>query len=40
MRLVKLGVISLVAFALLVFGLSVLIPSHVRISRAINVKLL
>lgn len=37
MRLVKLGMISLVAFALLVFGLSVLIPSHVRISRAINV---
>ncbi|MFT3822485.1 MAG: SRPBCC family protein [Chitinophagaceae bacterium] len=37
MRLIKLGLISVVVFFLLVLGISLLIPSHVRISRAINI---
>lgn len=37
MRLIKLAIISLVAIFLVVFLLSLLIPSHVRVSRAINI---
>jgi hypothetical protein len=38
MRLVKLGLLSFVFLFLLVTGISLFIPSHVRISRAVNVK--
>jgi hypothetical protein len=37
MRVVKLGLLSLLAFFLLVFFMSLLMPSHIRISRAINI---
>jgi hypothetical protein len=37
MRFIKLALISLVVLFLLVLGMSLLIPSHVRISRAINI---
>jgi hypothetical protein len=37
MRIVKLGIISFVAFFILLYLMSLLIPSHVRISRAINI---
>jgi hypothetical protein len=37
MRLIKLAIISAVAIFLLVFLMSLLIPSHVRISRAVNI---
>ena len=37
MRLVKLGVISIVIFSLLILLFSLLFPSEVRISRAINI---
>ena len=37
MRLIKLALISLVVLFLVVFLISLLIPAHVRISRAINV---
>ena len=37
MRLIKLALISFVAIFLVVFLLSLLIPSHVRVSRAINI---
>ncbi len=37
MRLIKLAIISFVAIFLVVFLLSLLIPSHVRVSRAINI---
>ena len=37
MKLIKLGLISLLVFFLMVFIMSLLIPSHVRISRAINI---
>ena len=37
MKLLKLGLISLVIFCLLILGLSLLFPSHIRISRAINI---
>ena len=37
MRFIKLALISLVVLSLLVLGMSLLIPSHVRISRAINI---
>jgi hypothetical protein len=37
MRVIKLGLISLVAFALLITLLSLFFPSHVRISKAIDV---
>jgi len=37
MRLIKLGLISVVFFFLLITSFSLLIPSHVRISRAINI---
>ena len=37
MRLIKLAIISAIVFAVLVFLMSLLIPSHVRISRAVNI---
>lgn len=37
MRLIKLAIISLIVFALLILFMSLLIPSHVRISRAVNI---
>lgn len=37
MRLVKLAIISAVVICLLVLGITSLIPSHVRISRAVNI---
>jgi len=37
MRLIKLGLISLVAFALMITGISLFFPSHVRISKAIDI---
>jgi hypothetical protein len=37
MRVLKLGLISIVVFSVLIFLLSLLIPSHVRISRAVNI---
>ncbi|WP_315816625.1 SRPBCC family protein [Paraflavitalea speifideaquila] len=37
MRFVKLGLISIVGLFLVIFLMSLLIPSHVRISRAINI---
>lgn len=36
MRLLKLAIISFFFFALLIFLMSLLIPAHVRISKAIN----
>ena len=36
MRFIKLGIISIVMIFLLFTGMSLFIPSHVRISRAIN----
>ena len=39
MRLIKLAIISAVVFTVLVFLMSLLIPSHVRISRADNINL-
>ena len=37
MRLFKLFIISIISFFLLITGISLLIPSHVRISRATNI---
>ena len=37
MRLLKLFGVSILIFGILILGLSVLFPSHVRISRAINI---
>ncbi len=37
MRILKLGILSIVFFFLLITGFSLFIPSHVRISRAINI---
>lgn len=37
MKLLKLGLISAIVFALLLTGISMLIPSQVRISRAIDI---
>lgn len=37
MRLIKLGIISIVVLFVVVLLLSLLIPSHVRVSRAINI---
>lgn len=37
MRLIKLALISVVVLFLVIWGLSLLIPSEVRISRAINI---
>jgi hypothetical protein len=37
MGVIKLGIISLVVFALLITGISLFIPSHVRISKATDI---
>lgn len=37
MRIIKLGIISILFFGLLITGFSLFFPSHVRISRAINI---
>lgn len=37
MRVVKLGIISAIVLGLLILGITALIPSHVRISRAVNI---
>ncbi len=37
MQIIKLGLISLVAFALLITMFSLFIPSHIRISKAIDI---
>lgn len=38
MRIIKLGLISFIFFGLLITGISLFFPSHIRISKAINVK--
>lgn len=38
MRLIKLAIISFVVFFVIITAMSLAIPSHVRISKAINVK--
>ena len=38
MRLIKLGLLSIVILFLLITGISLFIPSHIRISKAINIK--
>src|ERR1700750_1410270 len=37
MRFVKFGLISLIVMAVVLFALSLMLPAHVRISRAINI---
>jgi hypothetical protein len=37
MRIIKLAIISIVILFLVVYGISLLIPSHIRISRAANI---
>ncbi len=37
MRFIKLGLISIVVFSLLITAFSLMIPSHVRISKAIDI---
>jgi hypothetical protein len=37
-RVIKLGLISLVVFSLLITGISLFFPSHVRISKAIDIE--
>lgn len=37
-KIVKLGIISLIVFFIILYLMSLLIPSHVRISRAINIE--
>ena len=37
MGIIKLGIISVIVFALLITGFSLFIPSHVRISKAIDI---
>jgi hypothetical protein len=38
MRIIKLAIISAVILFLVIFGMSLLIPSHIRISRAANIE--
>lgn len=38
MKLIKLAILSFVFLFLVVFGISLFIPSHIRISRAVNIK--
>lgn len=38
MKVIRLAILSFVFLFLIVFGISLFIPSHVRISRAINIK--
>ena len=37
MRIIKLGIISIICFSLLITGISLFFPSHVRISKAIDI---
>ena len=37
MRVIKLGIISVVFFSLLITGISLFFPSHIRISKAIDI---
>ncbi|MGB3006220.1 MAG: hypothetical protein WBC06_06910 [Chitinophagaceae bacterium] len=37
MRLIKLGLISIVFFALMITGVSLFFPSHIRITKAIDI---
>src|SRR5258705_6528425 len=37
MRVVKLGIISIIVFSILITGISLFFPSHVRISKAIDI---
>lgn len=37
MRVIKLGIISVIFFSLLITGISLFFPSHVRISKAIDI---
>ena len=37
MRIIKLGIISIIFFFLLITGFSLFIPSHIRISKAIDI---
>jgi hypothetical protein len=37
MRVIKLGIISIIVFSLLITGISLFFPSHVRISKAIDI---
>lgn len=37
MRIIKLGIISLIVFSLIITGFSLFIPSHIRISKAIDI---
>lgn len=38
MRIIKLGLLSIIFLSLLITGMSLFIPSHIRISKAINLK--
>ena len=38
MRIIKLGLISLIVFSFLFTGISLFFPSHIRISKAIDIK--
>lgn len=38
MRYIKLAILSFIVFALMITGISLFFPSHIRISKAINVK--
>lgn len=37
-RIIKLGIISILAFAILITGISLFFPSHIRISKAIDIE--
>ena len=37
MHIIKLGIISVIVFALLITGMSLFFPSHIRISKAIDI---
>jgi hypothetical protein len=37
MRIIKLGLISIIVFSLLITGISLFFPSHIRISKAIEI---
>jgi hypothetical protein len=37
MRVIKLGLISIIVFSLLITGISLFFPSHIRISKAIDI---
>ena len=37
MRIIKLGIISLIVFSLIITGFSLFFPSHIRVSKAIDI---